>query len=102
MGGWGGKRDTSCPYFAAGVGHKAAIVVRRDMTDYYCARKLALRQKMKHQLRSIENLLQLSGEEGQYANKKRLLKWKKWPWVGKIVFRQLESFIYERKQTPIE
>ena len=72
----GGKCDTSCPYLAAGVGHEAATVVCREMTDYYWVRKLTLQQKMKHQLRSTENLLQLSGKEGQDANKKRLLKWR--------------------------
>ena len=35
MGGWGGKRDTSCPYFAAGVGHETAIVVCQEMTNYH-------------------------------------------------------------------
>ena len=33
MGGWGGKSDISWPYFAtkAKVGHKAAIVVCREI-----------------------------------------------------------------------
>ena len=31
MGGWGGKSDISWPYFATKVGHKAAIVVCREI-----------------------------------------------------------------------
>ena len=43
---------------------------RDDDKKYYLAKELALQQKMKHQLRSTENLLQWSGKEGQDPNKK--------------------------------
>ena len=76
MGGRREKRNTSCPYFVAGVGHDTAIVVacQETTTNYYWARELALQRKMKYQLKGTEHLLQLQVTKGKVPIKKRLPK----------------------------